>query len=224
MLFLVRDSRDDSLKRFTINEYNRFITTYNLEKSKMRKTCKKLYEGNDGRNWHKGFRLEDIIDENLEQELEKSSRLGGVLSPEEVEMLINPVPYVDLGRNYRKSEENKKKNTNYIDGLDCYKCLLIADLHFDHQDDTVISIIKHFYDKHKQEISEICYLGDELDLNSISKFKTIVKNKDNPMKQLTMFVEFSTYFDVPQIRLGSNHIDERLSKYVEFIYPCASLT
>lgn len=92
---------------------------------------------------------------------------------------------------------------------------MIADLHFDHQDDNVVNIIKKFYDKNKDEIDEICYLGDEIDLNSISKFKTIVKSKENPIKQLNMFVDFSSKFDIPQVRLGSNHIDERLIKYVE---------
>ena len=78
MLFLVRDSRDGNLYRFTKEEYDNFILTFNLEKSKMRKTCRKLYEGNDNRNWHKGFALEDIVDEKKEKILEESSRLTGV--------------------------------------------------------------------------------------------------------------------------------------------------
>lgn len=119
MLFLVRDSRDDSLKRFTISEYNRFITTYNLEKSKMRKTCKKLYEGNDGRNWHKGFRLEDIIDENLEQELEKSSRLG-VDTPESMKIqegidnLIEKQSTIFEGKTERKPKYEKINEVYHI--------------------------------------------------------------------------------------------------------------
>ena len=106
--------------------------------------------------------------------------------------------------------------TKKLDIKDCYKTMIIADLHFDKHEPAVLSIFKQVYDDYKKVIDEIDYLGDEADFNAFSKFKTVVKYKENPLKQISMFAEFSSYFnDKKQIRHGSNHIDARIDSYCE---------
>ena len=60
--FVVKDTRSGEYFEFSKEEYDDFIECNSLEKSKMRKTCPKLYDGNDRRNNHRGFKLEDIVE------------------------------------------------------------------------------------------------------------------------------------------------------------------
>lgn len=214
MLFLVRDSRDDSLKRFTISEYNRFITTYNLEKSKMRKTCKKLYTGNDGRNWHKGFRLEDIIDENLEQELEKSSRLVP-------EYTFRPISYVDLGQEniHNKVDETMKKLYPSVNNKDVYTAILLGDEHFKYESKPAINIVYKFIEKYKNDIDEVLFGGDGIDASGLGKHLNLEEEKHDLYQEMEAFKNYAEKIKniVPKAKFSiveDNHYHLRKARFI----------